>query len=544
MTNYYIFNNASRAAKYGIGTYVIQLTEILLKFDDIHIVLVDLYADTKEFSIKTDEQGITHYLFPNNGTNIESKIFCKSISCILSHHINGNEKNIFHFNYFQHYDIARNLKAIYIKSRIIFAVHYFNWCFQLDGNLTKFRKIIANSEENNDNIRIGFLQDKAFLRLADHIIALSMFSKEVLNKDYKINPEKIHFIPNGLADIKTETQVIPFTATDSENFKYILFVGRLDNIKGIGYLLKAFRILLKKINDIQLLIVGDGDYNKYFKQCKGIWNKVIFTGKISHTQLYTLHQRATLAVLPSFHEQCSYSAIEFMRHKLAFVGTDSTGLKEMLTCVPEAIVHINEDYFEENIFVTQLASKIEKLLTDKKFRVSVSKRMRQLYESKYSQEFMYRNTKCLLYNLYNNEEKIVSEQLLEDIDERMVYLIHKQPNIDINFYGLAGIGVYLWWRILKLNHDPNKENIKFYLSEFLIYYLDWLSDSITENNTFQISESLADTLLSMKKTGFYNIKTTEIIRKLKLSTIDYTKGKHLNDFCIIGNALKIFNTEI
>lgn len=41
--------------------------------------------------------------------------------------------------------------------------------------------------------------------------------------------------------------------------------------------------------------------------------------------------------MPSFHEQCSYVAIEMLMHGLPLIGTGSTGLKEMVEgmhCLP------------------------------------------------------------------------------------------------------------------------------------------------------------------------------------------------------------------
>lgn len=66
MTHIFIFNNASRAANYGIGTYVRQLSEGLSAMTETKVSLVEMYADTKEFAISDDENGIRHYLIPHH----------------------------------------------------------------------------------------------------------------------------------------------------------------------------------------------------------------------------------------------------------------------------------------------------------------------------------------------------------------------------------------------------------------------------------------------------------------------------------------------
>lgn len=62
--NYYIVNNASRAAAYGIGTYVKQLITVLQALSEYPIYLIELYAEDKDFTVFTDELGITHYRVP------------------------------------------------------------------------------------------------------------------------------------------------------------------------------------------------------------------------------------------------------------------------------------------------------------------------------------------------------------------------------------------------------------------------------------------------------------------------------------------------
>ena len=44
-TQVLIFNNASRAANYGIGTYVRQLSDGLVALHDFKVSFVEMYAD-------------------------------------------------------------------------------------------------------------------------------------------------------------------------------------------------------------------------------------------------------------------------------------------------------------------------------------------------------------------------------------------------------------------------------------------------------------------------------------------------------------------
>jgi hypothetical protein len=148
-TRVFIFNNASRAANYGIGTYVRQLSDGLAAMPNIKVSFVEMYADTKEFAISEDERGMFHYRIPSLSSNIESEVYCRSIFYLIARNIevDKNDRLVFQFNYFQHRPLASMLKDRYPYSRIILTVHYFDWCFELKGNITKMRKIIAKGYE-------------------------------------------------------------------------------------------------------------------------------------------------------------------------------------------------------------------------------------------------------------------------------------------------------------------------------------------------------------------------------------------------------------
>ena len=66
------------------------------------------------------------------------------------------------------------------------------------------------------------------------------------------------------------------------------------------------------------------------KEAKGVWGQIIFTGKLERDEVYEMYHAATIGVLPSYSEQCSYTAIEMMMFGLPIVGVRTTGLTEML----------------------------------------------------------------------------------------------------------------------------------------------------------------------------------------------------------------------
>ena len=84
MTSIFIFNNASRAAGYGIGTYVRQLADGLRRAHDTRVSLVEMYAGTKELAISDDEDGMRHYLIPSLNSGMENENYCRIIFYFLA----------------------------------------------------------------------------------------------------------------------------------------------------------------------------------------------------------------------------------------------------------------------------------------------------------------------------------------------------------------------------------------------------------------------------------------------------------------------------
>ena len=138
ITQVFIFNNASRAANYGIGTYVKQLSDGLAVLSGFKVSFVEMYADTKEFTITKDERGTLHYRIPALSSGMESEVYCRSFFYVLARNIKAEngDRLIFQFNYFQHRPLASLLKGRYPYSRIILTVHFLNWFFELKGNVS------------------------------------------------------------------------------------------------------------------------------------------------------------------------------------------------------------------------------------------------------------------------------------------------------------------------------------------------------------------------------------------------------------------------
>lgn len=543
-TRVFIFNNASRAANYGIGTYVRQLSDGLAALPDFWISFVEMYADSKEFSIVEDGKGLLHYRIPALASGIETEAYCRSIFYFIARHIEFGESDrlVFQFNYFQHYPLASLLKGQYPHSRIIVTVHYLNWCFELKGNITRMRKITANGHEAVDDterrVVSSFMDEKAFLHLADEVFVLSKSTKAILAKDYNVSQDKTHLIYNGIGNAICHRASSCHGAENAE--RNILFVGRLDEIKGLKYLISAFGKIAGRYPNTRLVIAGDGDFQPYLEQGRKWMGRVVFLGKMQNNELDEVYETAYIGVMPSFHEQCSYTAIEMMRHGIPVVGTDSTGLAEMLDATPQLRVHIDEESFNEDDFVTQLALRMDLLLSDANAYREASDAVCRLYEERYKVSSMAKGIQQTVLLSFERMDYTVSPDYLRHIDSRMMQLVNQRPDIDTDFFGMSGIGVYLGWRIKSLADNKEKELQQSMLQEYLIYYLDWL-DEVARLSS--LPEEMSTSLMDMYWQGFYKTKVRAMLGVFRLKDEERKASLPSKDM-IISNSLRICNCKI
>lgn len=540
MTHLFIFNNASRAANYGIGTYVRHLSDGLLTMPDTKISLVEMYADTKEFSVNEDDRGRIHYLIPPLNDYAENEVYLRSIFYFLVRNMVVSENNtlIFQFNYFQHYPLAILLKARFPHCIVVLTVHYMDWCFEFHGNVRRMRKITTTSHEPSEDkdkrALWSFANERMFLHLADVVFVLSKATKTILTDNYKVKPDKIHLVYNGITDSDNKLHIVN---SDTRN---VIFIGRLDEIKGLKYLIGAFAQIAEKHLDTNLFIVGDGDFQPYLAQCRNLSGRVTFFGKMQNDEIEVVYESAYIGVMPSFHEQCSYTAIEMMRHGIPVVGTDSTGLGEMLDATPELRIAIDEENFDEENFVAKIALQLDRLLSDKTAYKQASNAVTMLYKERYTVTNMIEGIQKALSQFFNVTDRFLPSDYLPHIDDYMIDLINRQPDIDMGFWGSTGIGAYLWWRVLQLEIENNAANAYqlALIKEHLIYYLDWIED-IVKNEC--LSAELSAVLVSMKRHSFYPTKVESILKYKK--DID-NEIPFPSEQAILHNALKICTCKI
>lgn len=122
-----------------------------------------------------------------------------------------------------------------------------------------------------------------------------------------------------------------------EDKKVVLFVGRLIKLKGVQYLLDAFGKLQKKVDDVVLLIVGDGEclpkLEKLSRELK-IEDGVYFQGNVDQELLGAYYLLSNVFVLPSITthhaDACPLVVNEAMYFGNPVITSDAVGTTFMI----------------------------------------------------------------------------------------------------------------------------------------------------------------------------------------------------------------------
>jgi glycosyltransferase len=341
--NLYIFNEQSRAAVYGIGTYMRELTSSL-KGSDINVCVVSLNSDKPQMQIE-ETNGIRYWHFPvpiselwiTNDRKQRMRYF-RNVVYLFQLHIRDKKGLIFHLNFLQYGSLGEELKKVF-DCRIVSVAHFSDWGFLIFDNLQRLRNIL--NEEHPDDfgeiLKNSVEEEKSYYSKADHCICLSNYMQEILSRDYGLDLKKISVIPNGLCDTVetlTHSKLLRKKWNIAAGEKIILFAGRMDKVKGLSYLIESFHKVLGKFRDCRLVIAGSGNYDRYLREAKDICTKTTFTGLLDKKDLYEFYQIADIGVIPSLFEPFGYVAVEMMMHELPIIATATSGLNEVVddTC--------------------------------------------------------------------------------------------------------------------------------------------------------------------------------------------------------------------
>jgi len=406
----YIFNGTSRASAYGIGTYIDQLI-IALKDTEWRLNIVFLYTQGNEMEINEKEgyRQINIPFPPINHPNAK-QYYPTVIAYLLKDIIQSDKKleYIFHLNFMWYSKFVECLKK-HFSCKVILVSHYTDWSLSLFGDTYKLKKLLQKPKKTLTDVYEkktveGFKEDIKMINRVDRLICVAEHSCEVFHRFGKVPCEKIQIINNALEDTYQPVSINQKFDLRSKYFfdnksNIILFVGRLDEVKGIACLIHVFRKVLYTSPNTYLLIVGEGNFNTWLKEATDCWSRIIFTGKLDKKKLYELYSIADVGVVPSLHEEFGYVAIEMMMHALPIIVTKTGGLNEIVEDNISGLkVPIRKIKDKRQVDEKCLTEKINYLLENPDYTKELGINGRKRFLEKYELSLF----KNKMLNLYNN----------------------------------------------------------------------------------------------------------------------------------------------
>ncbi|MCX5847529.1 MAG: glycosyltransferase [Deltaproteobacteria bacterium] len=176
-------------------------------------------------------------------------------------------------------------------------------------------------------------------------------------RNYGISPYQVSVIPNGISnEVSWEGEQKSFRKTFHLNdFPFILFVGRLNPIKGPDLLLSAFCNIKDRIKNVHLVFVGPDEgllaNLKTTANQSGVAEQVHFLGYLGGTEKLQAYKAASLLVVPSRQEAMSIVALEAGINGTPVLLTDQCGFDEVARIGGGMVVPASVDGIQEGLLI-------------------------------------------------------------------------------------------------------------------------------------------------------------------------------------------------
>jgi glycosyltransferase involved in cell wall biosynthesis len=155
----------------------------------------------------------------------------------------------------------------------------------------------------------------------------------------------IAVIPNGID--------IPSPKTDGLRGKRVVFLSRIDPVKGVDTLLSAWAAIAADFSDWELVIAGPlkGAYPESMQALAREMRapRVKFTGEVLGEAKRSLLQTASLFVLPSYSENFGMAVAEALAHGVPVITTTGTPWTDMRSHNCGWYIEPNQDALRETL---------------------------------------------------------------------------------------------------------------------------------------------------------------------------------------------------
>lgn len=317
----------------GMNVYVINLANNLGLLGH----KVDIYTRTHK---ENDEKIIeTHKNVRIIHLTSKGEDHYKNINAYTERFLDFTQKNLLRYDILHAHYFYSGLIGLKLKEKLaiplVFTFHALGVMKDLYGGSKEIKRIES---------------EKHIVKFTDAIISSVELERKELVKKHQANNQKIYTVPPGVNHRmfkKINITLARKKAGITGGEKVILFVGRIDPIKGITLLINAVDRLSKKYanfeNNFKVLLIG-GDINSYnfwqnpeVKKIQLLIEKldlaccVKFIGAKPHYVLPYYYNASDVVVMPSKYESFGLVVLEAMASGVTVVASKVGGLSYLIT---------------------------------------------------------------------------------------------------------------------------------------------------------------------------------------------------------------------
>lgn len=191
------------------------------------------------------------------------------------------------------------------------------------ANVATFHATLPDTPISRTVIKVVTPYTKSILKYINIYTSVSEPASAYVRE---LSGQPVEIIPNSI-DLSVYTN--PGKRDDTKEVKTIFYIGRLENRKGVKYLISAFKLLHSNKPNIRLVIAGDGpDREKLENQVYELelQHAVSFVGYVSEEEKIRYLQTADLFCAPALYgESCGIVLLEAMATGLVTVAGNNSG---------------------------------------------------------------------------------------------------------------------------------------------------------------------------------------------------------------------------
>ena len=231
------------------------------------------------------------------------------------------------------------------------------------------------------------------LRISDKVICQSESWKVFYKNIYSRNDQKFIVILNWI-DLHEYIENNPVYHNKSDHAHMLLFLGWIEEYKGIFDLIEAINLIKDKISGLKVDIYGSGKAEKLaVKKCRdyGLQHICIFKGRANQVVRFEALASADFYVLPSHAEGFPNALLEAMASGLPSIASNVGGVSEIIITNKTGMLVEPGD-------VVALSQAIYELYSNKELRAELSMNGRNKIIEKNSLEIAEKKFIGLLLN--------------------------------------------------------------------------------------------------------------------------------------------------